>query len=448
MADQNSVVLRGGTVLTLDAQHTVLRDADVLVTGDRVAAVGTGLAVPEGTREIDARDGIVMPGMIDTHRHMWQTAMRGYGADWTLTQYFVWYYLESGKHFRPQDVRAGNLLAAAEALDAGVTTCVDWSHGLQTVGHAEAAADALRTIPGRYVLAYGNIQQAPWEWSASADFQAFARRDARRRPAGLPDGLRRHRRPGVPREGGVRGGARARRARHHARGGVGRDERRRHPARARGGLPRRVEHLRARRHALGRLLPPHRGHRRLRVRLHRERAERGPGLPAHLGAARARHPGVAVDGHQRVVERRPVLRHAHHAGRRPLPRALRGPPEGRHDHPLLAARRARRRLGHPGRRRRAGPLRRPGQPGAGQEGRRRAAEERRVAGVVPGAQPVRARGVPGPARRRAHGAGGRARREGRAPPRRGRPGRDPPRGGGARSSTCAQRSARRHGRRA
>jgi cytosine/adenosine deaminase-related metal-dependent hydrolase len=102
--------------------------------------------------------------------------MRGYGADWTLTQYFVWYYLESGKHFRPQDVRAGNLLAAAEALDAGVTTCVDWSHGLQTVEHAEGAADALRTIPGRYVLAYGNIQQAPWEWSASADFQAFARR--------------------------------------------------------------------------------------------------------------------------------------------------------------------------------------------------------------------------------------------------------------------------------
>jgi 5-methylthioadenosine/S-adenosylhomocysteine deaminase len=176
MADQTSVVLRGGTVLTLDARHRVLPGADVLVTGDRVAAVGTDLPVPAGTREIDASDGIVMPGMIDTHRHMWQTAMRGYGADWTLTQYFVWYYLESGKHFRPQDVRAGNLLAAAEALDAGVSTCVDWSHGLQTVEHAEAAVDALRTIPGRYVLAYGNIQQAPWEWSTSADFQAFARR--------------------------------------------------------------------------------------------------------------------------------------------------------------------------------------------------------------------------------------------------------------------------------
>ena len=173
MADQTSVVLRGGTVLTLDAQHTVLRDADVLVTGDRVAAVGPDLAVPEGTREIDARDGIVMPGMIDTHRHMWQTAMRGYGADWTLTQYFVWYYLESGKHFRPQDVRAGNLLAAAEALDAGVTACVDWSHGLQTVGHAEAAVDGLRSTPGRFVLAYGNIQAGPWEWTAQPEVQRF-----------------------------------------------------------------------------------------------------------------------------------------------------------------------------------------------------------------------------------------------------------------------------------
>jgi cytosine/adenosine deaminase-related metal-dependent hydrolase len=170
------VVLRGGLVLTLDDTHQVLPGADVLVVGDRIAAVGTGLDVPEGTVEIDASDGIVMPGMIDTHRHMWQTAMRGYGADWTLTQYFVWYYLESGKHFRPQDVRAGNLLAAIEAIDAGVTTTVDWSHGLQTIGHAEAAVDALRSVPGRFVLAYGNIQQAPWEWSTSPDFQAFARK--------------------------------------------------------------------------------------------------------------------------------------------------------------------------------------------------------------------------------------------------------------------------------
>jgi hypothetical protein len=103
--------------------------------------------VPDGTVEIDASGGIVMPGMIDTHRHMWQTAMRGYGADWTLTQYFVWYYLEHGKTFRPQDIHAGNVLAGIESLDAGVTTTVDWSHGLQTTEHADAAVDALTSVP-------------------------------------------------------------------------------------------------------------------------------------------------------------------------------------------------------------------------------------------------------------------------------------------------------------
>ncbi len=170
------VVLRNGTVLTMDDSHTILTGADVLVTGDKIAAVGPGLAVPEGTAEIDASGGIVMPGMIDTHRHMWQTAMRGYGADWTLTQYFVWYYLQWGKVFRPQDIYAGNLLAAIEAIDAGVTTTVDWSHGLQTTEHAEAAVDALTQVPGRFVLAYGNIQAGPWEWSAAPEFREFVSR--------------------------------------------------------------------------------------------------------------------------------------------------------------------------------------------------------------------------------------------------------------------------------
>src|SRR5919107_3623830 len=161
------VVLRGGTVLTMDDAGTVLHDADVLVVEDRIAAVGPALEVPEGTQEVDASGGIVMPGMIDTHRHIWQTAMRAYGADWTLTQYFVWYYLEHGRTFRPEDVHAGNLVSAWESLEAGVTTTLDWAHGLRTVDHAEAAVDALRAVPGRFVLAYGNLQQGPWEWATA-----------------------------------------------------------------------------------------------------------------------------------------------------------------------------------------------------------------------------------------------------------------------------------------
>jgi 5-methylthioadenosine/S-adenosylhomocysteine deaminase len=170
------LVFRGGTVLTMDDSHRVLPRADVLVSGEQVTAVGENLAVPEGTLEIDASGGIVMPGMVDTHRHMWQTAMRAYGADWTLTQYFVWNYLQYGKLFRPEDIYAGNLLSALEAIDAGVTTTVDWSHNNHTVDHADAAVDALTAVPGRFVFAYGNIQAGPWEWSASPEFRAFVSR--------------------------------------------------------------------------------------------------------------------------------------------------------------------------------------------------------------------------------------------------------------------------------
>nr|WTA64881.1 amidohydrolase family protein [Micromonospora sp. NBC_00855] len=175
-ATDRPVVFRTGLVLTMDDAHTVLPGADVLVVGGRIAQVGVGLTAPDDALEIDATDGILMPGMVDTHRHLWQTAMRGYGADWTLTQYFVWYYLESGKLFRPEDVYAGNLLGAIEAIDAGVTTTVDWSHGLQTPEHADAAVDALEAVDGRFVLAYGNIQQGPWEWATSPEFRDFHRR--------------------------------------------------------------------------------------------------------------------------------------------------------------------------------------------------------------------------------------------------------------------------------
>lgn len=170
------VVFRNATVLTIDSSLGMIEGGDVLVVANRIQAVGRQLTVPDGTVEIDASGGILLPGMVDTHRHLWQTALRGFGADWTLTNYFQFYYLNWGKIFRPEDIYAGNLLAAIEAIDAGVTTTVDWSHGLQTVEHADAAADALEAVPGRFVLAYGNLLGAPWEWTKAPEFADFIRR--------------------------------------------------------------------------------------------------------------------------------------------------------------------------------------------------------------------------------------------------------------------------------
>ena len=173
-------VFRRGTVVTMNDAREVVPDADLLVLGDRIADVGHDLDVPPGTREIDASGGILMPGMIDSHRHMWQTVVRGLGADWTLSRYFEW-FTRHRDAFRPEDVHAGNLLSALEAFEAGVTTTVDWSNGLQTVDHADAAVDALEQAHGRFVLAYGNMFGPATDWATTRRFRDFVDRRIRHR---------------------------------------------------------------------------------------------------------------------------------------------------------------------------------------------------------------------------------------------------------------------------
>jgi imidazolonepropionase-like amidohydrolase len=70
------IILRGGTVLTMNDAHDVLRDADVLVVDERIAGVGPELGAPEGAMEIDASDGVVMPGMIGPRRQARSPARR------------------------------------------------------------------------------------------------------------------------------------------------------------------------------------------------------------------------------------------------------------------------------------------------------------------------------------------------------------------------------------
>jgi cytosine/adenosine deaminase-related metal-dependent hydrolase len=127
---------------------------DVLVEDDRNAAVGR--PGPGADADVvDARDRIVLPGLVDTHRHLWQSALRGIAADWTLGQYFARMRGILAPRFRPEDTYAATLLGAVECLDAGVTTVVDWSHNINSPAHADAAWQALTDAGIRAVLAYG-----------------------------------------------------------------------------------------------------------------------------------------------------------------------------------------------------------------------------------------------------------------------------------------------------
>jgi cytosine/adenosine deaminase-related metal-dependent hydrolase len=144
---------------------------DVLVEDDRIAAVGR--SVEAGDAEvIDAADCIVIPGFIDSHRHTWETVIRGIAPDVSLGGYFEIVLDQLAPAYRPEDVYAGNYLGSLEAIDAGVTTLLDWSHISNTPEHADEAIRGLRDARLRAVYCYGNPNTSLADWWYTSTLEA------------------------------------------------------------------------------------------------------------------------------------------------------------------------------------------------------------------------------------------------------------------------------------
>src|ERR1700693_1978021 len=147
-------LLRGGYVLTMDERLGELPSGDVLVEDGVIAALAAGVEVADA--DVLAVSGhVVMPGFVDTHRHTWQTPFRGVCADWTLEDYFRGIRMSISPNCTAEDVYAGNYLGALEALDAGVTTILDFSHCNNTPEHADGALQGLSDAGIRAIFAYG-----------------------------------------------------------------------------------------------------------------------------------------------------------------------------------------------------------------------------------------------------------------------------------------------------
>jgi cytosine/adenosine deaminase-related metal-dependent hydrolase len=147
------LLLHGGYVLSMDESIGELT-ADVLVDDGVIAAIGSDLDAGDADR-LDVTGSVVMPGFVDTHRHTWQTPFRGVCADWTLEEYFRGIRMTVSPNCSADDVYAGNYVGALEALDAGVTTLLDFSHCNNTPEHGDAALQGLRDAGIRAMFAYG-----------------------------------------------------------------------------------------------------------------------------------------------------------------------------------------------------------------------------------------------------------------------------------------------------
>ena len=82
-------IIRGGAVMSLDRNVGDFPQADVLVEGKKILAVGPNLTAGDA-EEIDATGRIVMPGFIDTHRHTWQAPWRNIASDTPNCSRFTW----------------------------------------------------------------------------------------------------------------------------------------------------------------------------------------------------------------------------------------------------------------------------------------------------------------------------------------------------------------------
>ncbi|WP_375488914.1 amidohydrolase family protein, partial [uncultured Mycobacterium sp.] len=114
----------------MDSEIGDLPVGDVLIRGGLIAAVAPTLDAG-GAEVIDATGAIVIPGLIDGHRHLWQALLRGAAADWSLQQYMAEARSMYCGCFDAEAAYLSNYLGGLESLSAGITTVVDHSH-LQT----------------------------------------------------------------------------------------------------------------------------------------------------------------------------------------------------------------------------------------------------------------------------------------------------------------------------
>ena len=158
------ILIKGGAVMSMDPAVGDFPQADVLIEGKKIVAIGRSLHAG-GAAVIDARGRIVMPGFIDTHHHLFETALRSFLADGVLindgsgsragsTTYFEFILLKFAPVYRPQDVYINHLFGSLSQLDAGVTTVHDISQIHHSPAHSDAAIKGIMDSGRRAAFGY------------------------------------------------------------------------------------------------------------------------------------------------------------------------------------------------------------------------------------------------------------------------------------------------------
>jgi 5-methylthioadenosine/S-adenosylhomocysteine deaminase len=149
------LLIRNGTIVTMDGDRRIIEDGVIGVRGDAITFVGTQsdlvLQFPKGVlakQTLDAKGKLVLPGFINGHTHVPMTLFRGLHDDVTLDDWLRKYIFPAeAKNVTEEFVRWGTRLAAAEQIRGGVTTFADMYYFEDAVAE-ETKAAGMRGVLG------------------------------------------------------------------------------------------------------------------------------------------------------------------------------------------------------------------------------------------------------------------------------------------------------------
>ncbi len=152
-----SLVITGGTVVTMDAARRVIAPGAVAVDGNRIVAVGPAAEIAagySGRAVIDATGQVVLPGLINTHTHAPMVLYRGLADDLALMDWLQQYIFPAeAKTVTPAFVRTGTRLAALEMIQSGTTTYADMYYFEEEIAAVTKAA-GLRGVLGQTIIQF------------------------------------------------------------------------------------------------------------------------------------------------------------------------------------------------------------------------------------------------------------------------------------------------------
>lgn len=159
------ILVTNGIVLTMDGAQRSIPNGAVAIRGDRIAAVGNAADLAGGSpgRVIDARGGIILPGLVNTHTHAAMTLFRGLADDLPLMTWLNEHIFPAEAALDHRRVYGGALLACAEMILSGTTTFCDMYLFEDAVARAAQSA-GMRAVVGEVLFdfpspAYGPIEQ-------------------------------------------------------------------------------------------------------------------------------------------------------------------------------------------------------------------------------------------------------------------------------------------------